>query len=142
MLTQEQKTNLNNELQSWLGTKWVHNQACKGVGADCVQFIVEAVKNVNLLPKSYKTRKYDKDWAMHNARSILREELVQVSEKVDIKEIQEGDIVLFMTGRTSGHIGVYLGNNKLIHSHIQNGVSIAEFNNVNTTIESVWRLKQ
>ena len=142
MLTQEQKTNLNNELQSWLGTKWVHNQACKGVGADCVQFIVEAVKNVNLLPQSYKTRKYDKDWAMHNARSILREEICKVAEKVDTKEIQEGDIVLFMTGRTSGHIGVYLGNNQLIHSHIQNGVSIAEFSNINTTIESIWRLKQ
>lgn len=142
MLTQEQKTNFNNELQSWLGTKWVHNQACKGVGADCVQFIVEAVKNVNLLPKSYKTRKYDKDWAMHNARSILREEIFKVADKIDTKEIQEGDIVLFMTGRTSGHLGVYLGNNQLIHSHIQNGVSIAEFNNVNTTIESVWRLKQ
>lgn len=141
MLTQEQKTNLTNELQSWMGTKWVHNQACKGVGADCVQFIVKAAQNVNVLPKEYKTRKYDKDWAMHNARSILREEISKLAEKINIKDIQEGDVILFMTGRTSGHIGVYLGGNKVIHSHIRNGVSTVEFNNINTTIESVWRFK-
>ena len=139
MLTSLQKNKLIKEVESWIGTPWIHNQASKGVGADCVQFLVNSFKNIGVLPEEYKTRKYDKDWAMHNARSILREELVKIAEQV--QDIKEGDIVLFITGKTSGHIGIYCGNNKIIHSHIRHGVCEIKLDALQNIIDSIWRIK-
>jgi lipoprotein Spr len=41
--------------------------------------------------------------------------------------LKEGDLVFFNTnGRGVSHVGVYLGNNKFIHSSVSRGVMVSD----------------
>jgi len=45
------------------------------------------------------------------------EEISRVGEKIDRQELRPGDLVFFNTlRRTFSHVGIYMGNNKFIHS--------------------------
>jgi cell wall-associated NlpC family hydrolase len=45
------------------------------------------------------------------------EEISKVGEQVDRQELRPGDLVFFNTlRRTFSHVGIYLGDNKFIHS--------------------------
>lgn len=52
-------------------------------------------------------------------------EQYRISNKISMTELQEGDLVFFNTvGRGVSHVGVYLGNNKFIHSTVSKGVMV------------------
>lgn len=52
-------------------------------------------------------------------------EQYRVSNKISMTELKEGDLVFFNTvGRGVSHVGVYLGNNKFIHSTVSKGVMV------------------
>lgn len=52
-------------------------------------------------------------------------EQYRISNKISMTELQEGDLVFFNTvGRGVSHVGVYLGNNKFIHSTVTKGVMV------------------
>src|SRR6478736_2418444 len=45
------------------------------------------------------------------------EEISQVGQKVDTKDLQPGDLVFYNTLRRGfSHVGIYLGDNKFVHS--------------------------
>lgn len=45
------------------------------------------------------------------------QEISQVGEKIDTKDLQPGDLVFYNTlKRSFSHVGIYLGDNKFIHS--------------------------
>lgn len=49
------------------------------------------------------------------------------SRKISTTELKEGDLVFFNTnGRGVSHVGVYLGNNKFIHSSVSRGVMVSD----------------
>jgi len=53
------------------------------------------------------------------------------SEKIDLADLQEGDLVFFhTTGRKKDitHVGVYLLNNKFVHAATSGGVMISDLN--------------
>lgn len=130
------------EARSWVGSRWIHGQSVKGVGADCIQFIASVARNLGWIPNSYKTMKYARDWAMHNDRSILIEELSKVAEQVDINGIKIGDVLIFNTGKCAGHAGFYIGNGMMIHAHIRHGITEEEINRYKDKFNSAWRIKQ
>ena len=128
------------EANSWLGTRWVHGQACKGVGADCIQFIVAIFKSVGLLDKKYTTKKYNRDWALHNSESVMLNEIKNYCFDVNLFTIKIGDIITYKYGQCQSHTAIYIGKNQMIHAHIKNGViksNISEFVLKNPL---VWRL--
>lgn len=127
------------EARTWLGTKWIHNQALKGGGADCSQFVIAVFKNVGLLPKTYKSIKYNRDWALHNSESKLLIEVKKYCKQVNIKDLQAGDILLYKSGKCASHIAIYLGNDKLIHSKIRAGVVEAYIWEHKKDLVSAWR---
>lgn len=128
-----------NIIRSWKGTKWIHGQSLKGVGTDCIQFIISVGKELNWLDSNYKSIKYSRDWALHNDRSILLEEIKKLCNEVPLGEIQIGDILIFTFGKCAGHSGFYIGDNKIIHSKIKAGVVEETFNLKN--FHSAWRIK-
>ena len=135
-MTNEETINI---IRSWKGTKWIHSQSLKGVGVDCIQFVVSVGKELNWLPSDYKTIKYTRDWAIHNDRSILLEELNKVCNKIPITDLQIGDILVFKFGKCAGHSGFYIGNNRIVHSKIRAGVIEEVLNR--KSVDSVWRVK-
>ena len=59
------------------------------------------------------------------------QEQFDTSEKIDLADLQEGDLVFFhTTGRKKDitHVGVYLLNNKFVHAATSGGVMISDLN--------------
>lgn len=57
------------------------------------------------------------------------QEQFNVSERIDMIDLQEGDLVFFhTTGRNISHVGVYLTNNKFVHASTSSGVTISDLN--------------
>lgn len=58
--------------------------------------------------------------------ALTRSTHSQVTEgaEVDRGALQPGDLVFFRTGRRQRHVGVYIGNNRFLHSSTRRGVTI------------------
>ncbi len=127
------------EARSWIGTKWVHGQSLKGVGTDCVQLVVSLAKTFGWLSPDFKTRKYTRDWALHNDWSILKEDLSRVADQIVMPTAVVGDVVVFKSGRCAGHMGLYIGNGQMIHSQVRQVVSEDPVVKFMDDFDSVWR---
>lgn len=58
-------------------------------------------------------------------------EQYDIATSIDVKDLQEGDLVFFKTGsrgRRISHVGVYLLNHKFVHASTSNGVMISDLN--------------
>lgn len=53
--------------------------------------------------------------------------------KVSRNKLRPGDIVLFHSGSTGRHVGIYLGNNNFVHASTSSGVMISSLN------DSYWK---
>jgi lipoprotein Spr len=49
-------------------------------------------------------------------------------KKIEVSELQEGDLVFFSTGRSISHVGLYISNNKFVHASTSMGVIISDLN--------------
>lgn len=103
---------LYKEVESWLGTPYKYGGQTRN-GTDCSGLVVEiykAVYNKKLYRSSYNI--YEK-----NCMPIKK------------KELKEGDLVFFITtknGKRINHVGLYLKDNKFIHSTTKRGVIITD----------------
>lgn len=86
--------------REWLGTPWQHNQRCKGVGVDCVQFIAALAEEqgIKIGPIENYYREPQKDELFWHLRCIAGLEEVSFTEP--------GDILLFRVGGIPRHLGV------------------------------------
>ncbi len=58
------------------------------------------------------------------------------SQKIKLEDLSEGDLVFFHTGgRDISHVGVYLQNNKFVHSATSGGVMVSDLN------DSYWKAR-
>nr|AUG44374.1 nlpC/P60 family protein [uncultured bacterium] len=129
------------EARTWTGTPFVHHQACKGIGADCTQFVVAAARVAGLLPAGYRTVKYNRDWALHTNVSVLTAELSRYCDEIPLKGIEPGDLITFNFSQTAHHLGIYIGNGEMIHAHIRRGVCIEPVEHYRARLVAAWRLK-
>jgi cell wall-associated NlpC family hydrolase len=134
------RSELIEEACSWVGTPWIHNQALKGVGTDCIQFIVVLGKMVGSVPESYNSPKYNRDWALHNGRSILLEEMKKFCDKISIDKMLPGDIIITNQGLCASHAAFYIGDDLVIEARIRGGVVRSSLNKISGSINSIWRL--
>lgn len=49
-------------------------------------------------------------------------------KKIEVSELQEGDLVFFSSGRSISHVGLYISNNKFVHASTSMGVVISDLN--------------
>ena len=96
------------QIDHWWGTRYCmggNNEGC----IDCsgfTQIILRNVYNVNVPRTAHE--QYD------------------FSARINDKDLQEGDLVFFNSGRSISHVGLYLGNNKFVHASVSNGVTISD----------------
>ena len=126
-------------VRSWLGTPWKHGVALKGWGVDCAQFIIEVYKELGWLDADHKVQPYSRDYALHNAKSIMVEEAARFCREVE--EPQVGDLLMFKEGLCESHIGIFIGDGKFIHSHVRHGVHETDLTYWQDDLCSVWRRK-
>ncbi len=139
-MTKEMEERLVRECREWIGTKWAHGVALKGYKTDCVQFIVAVYQRLGLLDPAFRTRKYARDWALHNSESALLAELEKHAVKVGLKEFRIGDIVVFRYGRCASHAAVYIGEGRIVHAVIRKGVIESPLSEYAARMHSAWRL--
>lgn len=112
---------LLDEIDKWWGTKYCMG----GITENCLdcsaftQILMRDVYNTNL-PRT-------------------AQEQYTASEKLDDRQLQEGDLVFFHTSgrgkKSITHVGVYLQNNKFVHAASSGGVMISDLN------EKYWQPK-
>lgn len=63
------------------------------------------------------------------------QEQYNYAEKIELEELQEGDLIFFQTTRNRDitHVGIYILNNKFLHASTSNGVTISDLN------ENYWK---
>jgi cell wall-associated NlpC family hydrolase len=102
-LIQRASTSVQTTLDSALdliGIRYKRGGSSPETGFDCSGFVRHVFKEGMgiYLPRSSK-------------------EIAKTSEEVDKRELQPGDLVFFNTmRRTFSHVGIYLGDNKFVHS--------------------------
>lgn len=131
------------EIISWKGTRWRHMQSVKGEGVDCVHFPLAVAKNLGWVKQDYIPIKYARDWATHNDFSMLTRELEILTDKVPLSgnDLRVGDILAMQMEKCVGHLGMYIGNEEIIHCHIRRGVIIEPISLYAKQLHSVWRFK-
>lgn len=124
--------------RSWLGTKWQHDQQIKGIGVDCVNYIMAVAIEYGFelppIPKNYN-------------RFSRNEEIVQYAQdnldSILIEEMDTADIAIFKVSGYSTHVGIITAPYKLIHAcnktkkvieHNLDGVWLR-------TLHGIWRFR-
>ncbi len=100
-------------IDDWWATKYCYGGDSKSC-IDCSAFTRTVIKDVYSieLPRTAK-------------------EQFEFSQKIEVEELKEGDLVFFQTtGRSISHVGIYLMNNKFVHAAVSQGVSISDLNDV------------
>jgi lipoprotein Spr len=94
----------------WIGTPYKYGGDSKR-GIDCSGLVKNIFKTV------YKTE------LKRNADDIMRE-----TEITDRKSLRDGDLVFFRINeeKKATHVGIFLNDNKFLHSTIQKGVIISD----------------
>ncbi len=96
------------EIDFWYGTPYRMGGTTKR-GVDCSAFSKAVVNEV------YKL----------DLPRTAREQYESV-DKISRKDLVQGDLVFFNTSGGVSHVGIYLGNNKFIHSSSSKGVTISD----------------
>ena len=109
----EKLTNLNllKTIDHWWGTRYSMGGNTEN-GIDCSAFTLAVMRDVYnvALPRTAQEQ-YDH------------------SDRVEMDELKEGDLVFFHTsGRRISHVGIYLLNNKFVHAATSGGVMVSDLN--------------
>jgi len=125
---------LYQEVRSWLRTPFKHGVGVKGMGCDCIHFVLrvfesEAVGAIK--PGLMRVPDYPKDWHVHNSEELLFNKFKSLSifKKLEMYEgfpvlpIMDGDVFLHKYGLASSHSAIYC-RDKLYHSI--NGVGVQD----------------
>jgi len=98
-------------INDWYGVPYKYG-GCQKSGVDCSCFTDNLFENV-----------YGKKLGRTAG------EIYKACEKINLEKLKEGDLVFFITnGKSISHVGVYLRNNKFVHSSTSKGVVISDLN--------------
>lgn len=107
----EVKSRLLNQYSNWKGVRYRLGGASKK-GVDCSAFVQITFRE---------------QFGVKLPRATFQQR--NVGKAVKASQLKVGDLLLFQTNRTTRHIGIYLGNNKFVHSSTSVGVTISDLDN-------------
>ena len=112
--SEERQQKLKVILDEWLDTPFRHQCGVKGIGCDCVHFVIRVYEEFYLIHLDrIKIPDYPKDWHLHNTREALKEaiEAYMNVKMVDLNGVLcNGDIILAHYGNASSHAGIWYDN--------------------------------
>ena len=139
----ENLVRLRKALDEWIGTPYRHGQDRKGVGVDCINFVVSSLAESGGMDK-VKIPDYAERW-MFGDRALLRDGL---SNSGLFEELpwnvtpMNGDVMLFHFGKQLSHSALYL-DNFLYHVWASKGVVSTPFGDARmmARLEVIFRLR-
>ncbi|MDR2225040.1 MULTISPECIES: bifunctional murein DD-endopeptidase/murein LD-carboxypeptidase [Providencia] len=105
------KSKIMNQYASWKGVAYRLGGTTKS-GIDCSSFV---------------QRTFFEQFGVELPRTTSEQE--SSGKSVKRNNLKVGDIVLFKTGRTMKHVGIYIGDEKFVHASTSSGVIVSEMSN-------------
>lgn len=102
------KSKIMQQYASWKGVSYRLGGTTKN-GIDCSAFV---------------QRTFSEQFGMDLPRSTSDQQ--NSGTKVKRDSLKPGDLVLFKTGRTMRHVGIYIGENKFVHASTSSGVIVSQ----------------
>ncbi|MBU3640021.1 NlpC/P60 family protein [Polynucleobacter sp. AP-RePozz3-80-G7] len=111
------------EAYSWMGTPYHVHGRIKGAGVDCATLLCEVYETVGLIPH-VDPGYYTPDWHLHRAEEKYLGWLYQYGTEIDKPE--PGDVAIWKIGRCFSHGAIVVNETTIIHSHLGQGVVLAD----------------
>lgn len=103
------------EARSWLGTKWHHQAALKGVACDCVG-LIRGIYSVLVEPITVKVN-YSQEWPLFRSEEKMHQQVKKYFTEIPLSEAKPGDILLFGFGKGPAyHAGILSYDDFIIHT--------------------------
>lgn len=129
MITEEQGKKVAAAALGWLGTPHVNAARVRGKGVDCAKLCMAAVEDAGLMPMdTIRMEGYGNEWHLHQSGEKMLEVFQKYCTKVDT--LQPGDFMLYQYGRCVSHAGVYVGDDTICHSLVNQGVILSNIDDV------------
>jgi cell wall-associated NlpC family hydrolase len=114
------------------------------MGCDCSGLLVGIMQELGYL-KDFVMPTYPMDWNLHGFRykhNYIVDYISKYAHKIENKDMQPGDVILFKYAKVICHTGIYIGNGLFVHSYILRPVCYATIINSPYTerLEEVWRI--
>lgn len=113
----------------WLGTPHVNGAKIKYKGVDCGMLLIASLEDAGLVKNdSIRVKSYSNEWHLHHSDEWFLHYVEKYCDRVE--EMQVGDFLLYQYGRCISHGGVYVGDNTICHSVVDQGVILSDLNDV------------
>jgi NlpC/P60 family putative phage cell wall peptidase len=106
------------EAREWIGTRYRHQAAVKGVGCDCLGLVRGVYRNcLGAEPESPPP--YAPDWAESAGTETLQEAALRHLVPVPRDQFAAGDVLLFRwrAGFVAKHAAIATGEGTMVHAH-------------------------
>ena len=100
-------------LDEWIRTPFRHHCGVKGLGCDCIHFVIRVFEEMGRLKEGQiKIPDYPHDWHLHNTRELLLERMLERAGKgrivpADLNAPMNGDLILSHYGAAASHAAFY-----------------------------------
>lgn len=101
------------EAESWIGTPFHHAARVKGIGCDCLTFIVEVYERVGIVPHQ-ELPFYRPDFMNHSAEETYLNGLLKHGREVATP--LPADVAIFRWGRIFAHAGIVVDWPWMLHA--------------------------
>lgn len=125
------------EAFSWLRTPYHHQAHIKGVGVDCVWFLIEVYKSVGLVAADFDPGNYAGEWYFHQSEEIYLKGVIAHAQRIETP--QPGDVAMYTFGRCASHGAVVVAEGYVIHANRQaRNVELIEMRALEDRLHSYW----
>lgn len=104
------------EALTWQRTPWHHRACIKGVGVDCVFFVIGVYNALGITKiANGELPQYPADIMMHRNEETVLDGIARYAHEVAVP--QKGDVALWKFGRIFSHAAIVIDLPTIIHAH-------------------------
>jgi NlpC/P60 family putative phage cell wall peptidase len=126
MISAEKRAEVVAEAMTWLGTKYHHQAAVKGAGADCARFPIAVYAACGVIEPI--SPQYLRDWHIRSRDELYLAWIERLGVQIEESEVLPGDYVVWRFGNTFSHGGIITEYPMVIHAYIGIGVTLDDIN--------------
>ena len=115
--------------KTWLGTPHVNGARVKDKGVDCGMLLIGSLEDAGVMERnSMEITPYSNEWHLHHSEEWFLSYVKSKCRKV--RKPRPGDFLLYQYGRCISHGAVYVGDGRVVHAVVRQGVIMSDTNEV------------